>query len=200
MFRRHAITVFVAVPLLATVSLTSLVGCSDDNKATPQVIFDGSVEHGTGNDCREDGQLFKVGDFGNQDATPPQPAQSIPDGQAFSQGSVGVACSVTAAGADQFNVSATVTLSGATGGTFRIDGVFKTTGEQDNIHAFFSNQATVNSYDESDRKCVVQYTTPFQGVAAGRVWGQVTCPHAQNASAQTSCQAIANFRFENCAL
>jgi hypothetical protein len=194
MFRRHAIVLLAAVP-----SALFMAGCSDDQKATPQVIFDAQIEHGTGNDCRESGPLFTVGDFGNQAATPPQPSQPIQDGQAWSQGAVSVSCSVTAAGADSFNVAASVELSGATGGLFRIDGVFKTTGDQGNIHALFSSRTSGNTYDQSDRGCTVRYTSQFQGVAAGRVWGEITCPKAVNSQAQTACQGVAEFRFENCA-
>jgi hypothetical protein len=194
MFRRHAI-VLVAVPLIFV-----LAGCSDDQKATPQVIFDGHIEHGTNdsNTCRENGPLFTVGDFGNTAATPPVPSTPIQDGQAFSQGSVSVGCSVTAAGADQFNVDATVRLTGATGGLFHVDGVFKTTGDQANIHAIFGSQLSANTYEETDKQCTVRYTNPFAGVAAGRVWGEITCPHAANDKAQTACQGVADFRFENC--
>src|SRR5262249_6598617 len=123
---------------------------------------------------------------------------AIADGQDFEQGKVSVACSVTSAGNNSFNVTATVDLSGATGGLFRVDGVFSTTGDQNSIHATFSSRRTTNTYDEGDRKCVVRYTTPFEGVAAGRVWGEITCPNAVNSVAQKTCAATATFRFENC--
>jgi hypothetical protein len=195
MIRRHAIALLVAIP----VAVVTTPGCSSDTKATPQVVFDGSLQHGaTTNDCREDGPLFTIGDFGNPSGTPPTPANPIPDGQPFAQGTVSVACSVTASGADQFNVTASVLLSGVPGGLFRIDGVFKTTGDQPSIHAQFANNLSTNNYDELDHNCTVRYTTPFQGVAAGRIWGSITCPKAENQGAQTACEADAEFRFENC--
>ena len=196
MIRRHAIAVLVAFPL----ALATTPGCSSDNKATPQVIFDGHILHGshTSQDCHEDGPIFTVGDFGNASATPPVPANPIPDGQPFSQGTASVACSVVASGADQFNVTASVLLSGVPGGLFRVDGVFKTTGEQTGIHAQFANNLSKNSYDELDHACTVRYSTAFQGVAAGRVWGTITCPNVENSGAQTKCEADAEFRFENC--
>ena len=46
------------------------------------------------------------------------------------------------------------------------------------IQIAFSSRKTTNTYDETDRKCVVRYSTPFEGVAAGRVWGEITCPDA----------------------
>lgn len=197
MIRKRAIAVLVAMPLV----LAATPGCSDDVKATPQVIFDSAeLRHGAStNNCVDVGPLFTVGDFGNQSTTPVQPATPIQDGQAFSQGTAGVACSVVASGADSFSVTASVTLSGATGGLFRIDGTFTTTGDQQNIHAQFANNLTKNNYDELDHQCTVRYTTPFQGVAAGRVWGSITCPKVENSGAQTACEADAEFRFENCA-
>jgi hypothetical protein len=203
MIRKRAIAVFVAFPL----ALATTPGCSDDNKATPQVIVtDATITHGshTSAECHEDGPLFvngAIGDMGNPSATPPTAATPVADGQPFGQGTVSVACSVTAAGADSFNVTASVLLSGATGGLLRIDGVFKTTGDQTGIHAQFANDQTKNTYDEGDHNCTVRYTTPFQGVAAGRVWGDITCPNANITTAQATpvvCQASAEFRFENC--
>lgn len=195
MFRRHAFVCLLAIPPLAILA----AGCEDEEKATPQIIFDGRIERGTDNDCQDVGPLFTIGDFGNQNVDPKKPSQAIKDGEPFDQGRVSVSCSVTPAGADEFNVAASVDLSGATGGFFRIDGKFKTTGEQTNIHAIFASRRTTNTYDQADRGCIVRYTTPFQGVAAGRVWGEITCPRAENVKAQKQCEGIAQFRFENCA-
>src|SRR5262245_55346577 len=112
MFRRPAIVLALAVPPIALL----MAGCSDDEKATPQIIFDGHLERGTGNDCPSVGPLFTIGDFGNLAAEPPKASTSLKDGDAFSQGQVSVSCSVTSAGADEFDVSGSVDLSGATGG------------------------------------------------------------------------------------
>src|SRR5690349_6001800 len=134
MFRRqHAIVCLVSIPALAVFT----AGCADDEKATPQIIFDGHIENGTGNDCRDEGPLFKIGDFGNQNVDPKVPSQPVKDGDPYGQGGVSVSCSVTPAGPDEFNVAGSIDLSGATGGFFRIDGKFKTTGEQQGIHAKF---------------------------------------------------------------
>ncbi|MBX3205920.1 MAG: hypothetical protein KF764_12675 [Labilithrix sp.] len=195
MFRRHH--AIVATLCLPTIGLLS-AGCDDDEKATPQIIFDGRLERGTGNDCKDVGGLFEIGSFGNQALEEKQASRPIKDGEAFDQGTVSVSCSVTSAGGDEFNVVGSVGLSGATGGLFRIDGKFKATGEQTGIHAIFSSRKSANTYEQLDRACIVRYTTAFQGVAAGRVWGEITCPKAENTGAQTSCAAIAQFRFENC--
>jgi len=196
MFRRHhAIVATFCLPVVALLS----AGCEDEEKATPQIIFDGRLERGSGTNCKDVGELFVVGDFGNQAVEPKIPSKAIKDGEAFDQGTVSVSCSVTSAGADEFNVSGTVALSGATGGLFTINGKFKATGEQTGVSAIFSSRKTSNTYQQNDGACVVRYTTPFQGVAAGRVWGEISCPQAENAGAQTSCEGVAQFRFENCA-
>jgi hypothetical protein len=50
----------------------------------------------------------------------------------------------------------------------------------------------------ADGGCSLVYTTNYQGVAAGRVWGEITCPKVTNSGAGVACQAVAQFRFENC--
>jgi hypothetical protein len=196
MFRRHTIVASLSLSALAVLA----AGCSDDTPATPRAIFDGQLVIGSGNTCNDSGKIFSVGDFGNKALDPVKyPTKPIEDGATFDQGVVSVACSVKAVGNDEFDVDASVRLSGDTGGFFRVDGRFKTTGEQQDIHAIFSSQKSGNRYDETDRKCVVRYTTGAMGVTSGRVWGDIVCPTAENQDAQKSCQAEAQFRFENCA-
>ena len=196
MFRRqHAIVVSLCLPAVGLLA----AGCGEEEKATPQVIFEGRPQTGTGNNCKDFGELFLVGDFGNQAAEPKVPAKPVKDGEPWEQGTASVSCSVTPAGGDEFNVAGSVALSGAEGGLFRVDGKFKATGEQTGIHAIFSSRRSGNTYEQRDRQCIVRYTTAFQGVAAGRVWGEITCPKAENPGAQTECEAIGQFRFENCA-
>ena len=197
MFRRqHAIVVSLLLPTFGVLS----AACGDEEKATPQVIFDGRLElGGSSNNCKDVGELFIVGDFGNRALDPPQGSKPVKDGEAWDQGTASVACAVTPAGDGEFDVAASVALSGATGGLFRVDGRFKATGEQTGIHAIFSSRKSGNSYEQRDRQCIVRYGSTYQGVASGRVWGEITCPKVENPSAQTECEAIAQFRFENCA-
>jgi hypothetical protein len=190
--RTHAIVLAVAIPGLAAVA-----ACDDDEKATPQVVFAGTIEGGA--ECQDSGPVFTIGEFGNQALQPPQPSRPIKDGEAYQQGGVSVDCSVIPAGGDEFNVAGSVVLSGATGGTFRVDGKFKTSGEQTGIHAIFAVRRSGNTYEQLDRQCTVRYTTQFQGVAAGRLWGEITCLNAENTNAQRRCKITAQFRFENCA-
>jgi hypothetical protein len=190
---------------MAAMALTA-AGCEDEEKATPQVIFDGRLTNGSDNDCRDAREIFRIGDFGNPGATPKVPPKAVKNGEKgdvdpYDQGNVSVSCSVVPAGANEFDVSASLDLGGATGGFFRIDGRFKTTGEQANIRAQFSSRASANTYDQRDRGCIVRYTTSSHGVAAGRVWGEITCPKAENITTNDgrACEAGAQFRFENCA-
>ncbi len=186
--------VLTAVASLGVITLLS-AGCDDPEPATPQVIFLSRFERGATN-CRETGSIFEVGDFGNQAVEPKIPVRPVKDGDEEGQGNVSISCAVTPAGPDEFNVNASVQLTGAKGGLFRISGRFKATGTQ-TANAVFARTG-LPSYSQNDGKCTVEYTTQFQGVAAGRVWGEVTCPNAEDPGAQVACEARAQFRFENC--
>jgi hypothetical protein len=194
MSRRH----HAFVILSAVVAMPLVIGCEEDEKATPQAIFEGRLEKGQ-TDCEDARELFRVGDFGNQEVEPKIPSRSVKDGDSEQQGGAGVVCGVTPAGPEEFDVNASINLTGATGGAFRLTGRFKTAREiQQGITASFSSRATGNAY-EARGTCTVEYATQYQGVAAGRVWGVITCERVENATAQKTCKAIATFRFENCA-
>ncbi|MFO0738077.1 MAG: hypothetical protein U0270_19445 [Labilithrix sp.] len=189
---KHAIVSLFALSTIAVLS----AACEEETSAKPQVIFTGATKE-VGKDCRDSLTNFEVGDFGNPNASPPQASVSVPTGGAFGQGNADVSCSVTPAGADTFNVSATVVLSGATGGLFTIEGQFKTTGDQ-TASVRMSGKRSANSYRDTD-SCVVKYSEQNMGVAAGRVWGVVTCTNAINgADSNRACGIDAQFRFENC--
>lgn len=185
--RYLALLVFAIVPVIA---------CEEEEKATPQVIFEAGLGASNSAQCRQIGQLFEVGKFGNPNADPPVSSQAVRNGEAFGQGAADVGCTVAPIGADEFNVNATVRLTGAKGGLFKIDGKFKTTGDQANVHVLVSSTLLANQYE--DHGCTVTYEASYRGVAAGRVWGVVKCPAAENKSAQTVCEVRGEFRFENC--
>lgn len=202
--RQHLIVSALAalfVPLFAS-------GCAEDEKATPQAIFDGRLEStaapldtaGGEKNCGEAGGLFTLGEFGNPAFDPPIPSKPKKDGDAEQQGSVGVQCSVTPAGEGEFNVSASLTLTGATGGTFVIrQAKVKTTGADNGVSATFSKRGGAGLvYNQNDGGCSIRFTSNFQGVASGRIWGEITCPKVTNSGAQVACAGIAQFRFENC--
>lgn len=195
MFRRdYALALLFTIPTIGLLS----AGCSEDEKATPQAIFaEGSLTGGAGANCNDSQQLFNVGEFG----APALAQQSKPkkDGEAEGQGVVNVACSVKGAGNGAFAVDASVALSGPFGGRFTVRGTFNTQGEQTGIYALFSSRQSLNTYEQADSTCTVVYETGYQGVAAGRVWGRITCPNAAlTGSGDRSCVAKATFRFENC--
>jgi len=193
MFRaQHAIVSLLACSAIAVIS----AGCEDEQKATPQVIFEGFIQTAPGKDCRDNGS-FTVGEFGNPAAS--KPSVAVADQGAAGQGNATVGCSVTPSGTDEFAVDATVVLSGATGGLFTVKGKFKTTGEQTGINVITSVRSSANTYNQNDGGCIVRYTEQNMGVAAGRVWGSIDCPNAVNASDDNrACRIVAQFRFENC--
>ena len=90
---------------------------ADTSRAVPQAIFDGRLEKGADDECPDTGPLFAIGTFGSPSTE--SPATPIKDGESFAQGTASVTCSVTPAGSDDFDLSATVALSGATGGLFQ---------------------------------------------------------------------------------
>ncbi|MBX3229323.1 MAG: hypothetical protein KIT84_18115 [Labilithrix sp.] len=194
MFRAtHAIVSFLCCSAIVILG----AGCGEDEKATPQVVFSGDVQQATGKDCRDSGPLFEVGEFGNPGAN--LPSKPVKDGEAAGQGTVSIACSVVPSGTDEFAVDATVNLSGATGGLFKLEGKFKTTGEQTDLRVIASAKRSANGYDQRDRGCIARYTDGM-GVAAGRVWAEIDCPNAINTSDDNrACRVTAQFRFENCA-
>lgn len=188
----------VPAAAFAAVAITVLAaGCSDPEPATPRVTFESTISPGSNppEGCPETGTWFSIGSFG---APPFDQVKPVDDGgkDPESGGSVAVTCSVTPA-TGGFNVRATARLTGAAGGNFTVEGFFTEQGEQANIFASFTKVGQSGAYVQKD--CVVRYTTQFQGVAAGRVWGEITCPTATAETAQRTCQALGQFRFENCA-
>lgn len=210
MLRRQHVLVTVATLAFAPILAA---GCAEDEKATPQVIFSGELAQTTApidtaggeKNCGESGPMFTIGEFGNLALDPPVGSKPKKDGDTEQQGSVGVSCSVTPAGENEFNVSASASLSGATGGTFTIrDAKIRTNCSENEpctgISAVFSKRSGASiTYTQSDGGCILRFTTAYQGVAAGRVWGDLECPKAANSTAQVACKATAQFRFENCA-
>lgn len=179
----------------ASSSGTSSGGSSSGSSpATPQVIFDGKLESGGRGECADVGTLFQVGDFGSTTASPPIPAKPVKNGESFASGTASVVCSVIPGAAGEHRVQATVSLSGAAGGSFRVDGTFRSSGEQPDLHVVASRQQGT-SYEST--ACTARYATAFQGVAAGRLWAEVRCPDTSSTDGG-SCGVIAELRLENC--
>ncbi|MBX3199157.1 MAG: hypothetical protein KF894_13570 [Labilithrix sp.] len=158
----------------------------DDPSPVPQVLFEGRLEADADDACDEAGPLFTIGGFTSE--------SPIRDGEVLGGSSLRVTCAIKSDGAGAFDVEGWIFLAGAAGGQFRISGKLAASGEQSGIDGGFS-RAEGESYEQQDG-CVVHYPSAFQGVAPGRVWGEIRCPSATRAGA--SCRAIAQFRFENC--
>ncbi len=184
-----------------------LGGCSDDVQATPRVVFESQISPGTHSpkDCGKIGTWFDIGSFGNPASgykvtdDPKsglvEPARPVDDGAADQQGTVSIACSVTPKG-DGFDVRASAQLSGATGGAMTISGLFRPTGDQNDITVSLSKRGETFT----DLKCVARFSPDAgQGVAAGRIWATVECANAEYEDTKQICKSSSQFRFENCA-
>ena len=106
---------------------------------------------------------------------------------------VSVECRVAVEGSG-FIVAGRATLD--TMGSVEITGHFDPTGVQSAVHAVFTRGDT-GSFVEDD--CTASYAANrIMGVAAGRVWATLTCPHATFSAQSRTCLGTAEFRFENC--
>ncbi len=132
-----------------------------------------------------------------------------------SSGQVSVTCTVHPSG-NGFDVDLETNMQGTQGGSVVIttpsgDGRV-TTGTSTGVTAHFLGNMTGGPY--VDTNCTITYT--YMGsdinlsplVAAGRIWGHIDCPHAQDRSQMKTqpdggvgpaeCFASADFLFENC--
>ena len=202
MFRRQHVLVSLSVAFVA-----SVLACSSDTQATPRLIFDSTVTPGshTSTQCGQTGTWLTIGSFGNpalgrvntQDpnsdlVSPPVP---VDDGSDFDQGTVSETCTVKTSG-DNFEIAVHGELTGATGGAVTITGIIPNGTTSD---ATVTMNVTRKGQTFSSQKCIVSFdATLGHAVAAGRVWANIDCPDATQATAQQTCDAKAQFRFENC--
>ena len=189
--RSRVVSALIGSSVVAVVAAAGASGCSDPAVVVPRAAIASFVGPGTlapASGCGQaPGSWVEIGDNS-------KPAS---DGDGQNGGSVRVSCSVTPAG-DGFAVVASATLSGSgdLSGSITIDGHFTATGEQTGIAATFTKGNT-GTFRQKD--CTVTYTTPLQTVAAGRVWGFITCPTADLTGQNRICEAKGEFKFENCA-
>jgi hypothetical protein len=190
MIRRLA---FVVPACLALVCASA---CSDPAPPARRVILTATFGPGnhTGTECPiAQTDWVDIGSFGNPPLVPVRPVQAGGDN---GNGPVDVICSVKGNDAAGYDVAASATLSGLSGGTVSITGHFTTTGDQPNINGVFQRQ-DYGQFREAD--CTVTFTqNPNMGIAPGRVWGYLTCPNAARADQGRVCDAEAEIRFENC--
>lgn len=165
-------------------------GVGPDGKALPRVVIASEIAAGTHADCVATGSLLAIGSFGDPSAEPSTVA--VYDGASFADGVVSVSCTVAPEG-DGFHVSAQAALTGAAAGSFLVSGHFTTSGDQKGISGTTSGRSA--AYAEND--CVARYTQPLETAASGRVWAELDCENATDAS-QHACKVTTRFRFENC--
>jgi len=139
---------------------------------------------------------------------------TVPDGGTQSGATVNVSCTVTASGSG-FDVSLSIEQQGTEGSTVTItsqpgEGVVTLTGGHGITGVFQSG--SFGTYRASD--CTLAFTyagSPVQAqppIAAGRIWGHISCPAAQISGETTvgpdggtqdiQCDAEADFLFEQC--
>ncbi len=132
-------------------------------------------------------------------------AKSADDGSDQTGVGVKASCSVQANADGSFQVNAIGVLGNV--GSVTITGKFTTSGDQTGIRGVFQ-RGDFGHFE--DTNCKVSYAAnPFMGVAAGRVWGNLDCSSASDASQSRvgpdggptarACEGLAEFKFENCA-
>lgn len=181
------------------VVLASAGGCSDNTAPTPRAFILSQMHAGS----QAPAQVCGVTDpvwvgVGTSD-------KSVNDGDAQDGKQVNVACSVSANSDGTFKVDVSVTQGGV--GSVTINGKLSGSGQQTNVHGVFQ-RGDFGRFDQTD--CTVDFTpgTPM-GIAAGRIWGVLTCSHASDPSqprpnpaggqqVPRACEGSAEFKFENC--
>jgi hypothetical protein len=168
----------------------SSASCSSSSMP-PRAFVAGTLEAGSAGSCVFNDTLFV--DIGANET-------SVITGT----GGVTVTCSVTPNGSN-FDVSAIV--QGPTS-AFSFQGTLSNANPpvQSGVVVSFAGEGGV-SFSSSGTPCTVDFTaTPMEpsgaqtlGVAAGRIWGNVTCPMMSEAPPQMSvCTGVAEFKFEDC--
>lgn len=136
-------------------------------------------------------------------ATAGKPTTMIP-GDSAGGGSVAIACTVRAAGTG-YDVQLSAGIVGGAASSVTItspagQGAVSTTGGSGITASFSSAIDGGGTYAASD--CTIAFTyqnAPLSvspAVAAGRIWGHLSCPHATMGG--PVCDAEADFLFENC--
>ncbi|WP_394842468.1 hypothetical protein LZC95_36040 [Pendulispora brunnea] len=187
---KNSTKVFATTSTLLLAALLG-IGCSDSKPATPKVAIESFLGPGTetnvntSNKCLLRSEAWAT--IGNPDNT------TVEDGTPVDGSHVTVECEVRPDG-DGFYVKASGLIQGRKG--FNVSGHFTATGDQ-NVLATWTDPSTGIFQQDN---CIAKYDHSPQGVAAGRVWAQVTCPHAAlQGTSDRICQGTSEFRFENCA-
>jgi hypothetical protein len=192
--RSHARSHLFAL-LAASIALVAIApGCSSNTQATPQAGIVWTVEAGSNSAalCPVAGaDTWTIGGGGADDTT-------VADQGSAGGVPVGVSCTVSGSDSAGYNVFATATYG--TLGTLTVQGhVDGTRNAQPNINGQFNDnlpQGMIANLTESN--CTITYPNGNMGVASGRIWAHIDCPTATDANRMRTCDANADFRFENC--
>ena len=205
-FRRFALGSFLFPIGGVLVVLASAGGCSDNTTPTPRAFIDSHMAVGPQAPAQVCGitepEWVGVGTADSKGFV----QTSVNDGDSQDGKQVSVNCSVTANSDGSFQVNASVTL--ASTGSVTINAKVTGSGQQTGVHGVFQ-RSDFGRFDEND--CTIDFTrVSGMGVAAGRVWGDLDCPHASDPSQPRpnpdggseevahACEGTAEFRFENC--
>ncbi len=187
--------------LSASVVCFVVVACSDPPPPTSLAIIESTVnavgvnsKH-TQKDCPGIAaiQWLNMGGFGNP-STGTLP-RAVENNSSEGGGTAVINCSVKKAG-DKYDVAASAQITGGSGGNIAITGRFTESGEQAGIRGVFT-RGDFGRFEQTD--CKVTYGEAPQGIAAGRIWGNLSCPDIKGSDGLKVCNAEVQFRFENCA-
>ena len=117
------------------------------------------------------------------------------DGRKQNGAPVRVRCEVRAEG-DAFVVSAQLTVEGGlNGGSVAVSGRVQGAGQQ-LLRLRFSRD-DLGAFEQGD--CTMDFSrTHGMGVAAGHIWGAITCPKATSIDPSRTCEGTGQLKFENC--
>jgi hypothetical protein len=181
--------------LSASVLGLVVIACSDPPPPTSRAVIESTVNAGSHSqkDCGISGlQWLSMGGFGNPSTgTLPRPVEN---NSSEGGGTAVINCSVKKSG-DKYDVAASAQITGGSGGTIAITGRFTESGEQTPIRGVFT-RGDFGRFEQVN--CKVTYGDAPQGVAAGRIWGNLACPDIKATDGRV-CNAEVQFRFENCA-
>lgn len=187
----------------------SLLACSNNNSPPPDAYVAMSVGPGAGDACPFSSiqGFFAVGSSTGQKPT------TVPDQGQAAGGTTSVACTVHPQGSG-FDIQLSVSNND---GSILIESPSGmgavTASTSSGVTATFSNASDGDGFSENN--CTITYiymngpVSVSPPIAAGRIWGHISCPHAtisggmttmgaDGGSSASSCQGEADFLFENC--
>jgi hypothetical protein len=198
------------VALLAAMAGTASTACSNNAGPAAKAFVQGEINAGTQAGVDDGAACGMNAGITWQLGSPisGQPTEYA-DGSNQGGGAVHVSCSVDQEGSN-FAVHLYAELDGQSAGTLEVSGTVSSSGTGSGLSGSFSTAGQVFQ----DNNCTFSLTyngTPLAamyGPAPGRVWGHIDCPTAEELG-QTgigasggqitrTCEASADFRFENC--